>query len=164
MINKYTEKDVNNILNVINDAALKYKGVIPEDSWQEPYMTDQELIDEFANNVRIFGYTVEDKLVGVMGIQELEDVTLIRHAYVFSGHQGMGIGRSLLEYLFQINKSCRLLVGTWEGATWAVRFYLNNGFFLHKRLEIDQLLKKYWEVPKLQMENSVVLEKTMGVN
>ena len=162
MISDYAEKHVNNILQVINDAALKYKGVIPENSWQEPYMADQELIDEFVNNVRMFGYTVEGKLVGVMGIQELEDVTLIRHAYILSGHQGTGIGRTLLEYLFQINKSRRLLVGTWEGATWAVRFYLNNGFFLHDRSEIDQLLKKYWEIPDLQMENSVVLEKTIA--
>ena len=162
MINEYTEKDITNILNVINDAALKYKGVIPEDSWHEPYMTDQELKNEFVSHVRMFGYSINDVPVAVMGIQELGNVTLIRHAYVLSGHQGMGIGRSLLEYLFQMNKSARLLVGTWEGATWAIRFYLNNGFFLHKRQEIDQLLKKYWEVPELQMENSVVLEKTIG--
>ena len=159
MINEYTEKDITNILNVINDAALKYKGVIPEDSWHEPYMIDQELKNEFVSHVRMFGYSINGVLVAVMGIQELGDVTLIRHAYVLSGHQGMGIGRSLLEYLFQMHKSARLLVGTWEGATWAIRFYLNNGFFLHKRQEIDQLLKKYWEVPELQMENSVVLEK-----
>ena len=101
MINEYTEKDITNILNVINDAALKYKGVIPEDSWHEPYMTDQELKNEFVSNVRMFGYSINDALVAVMGIQELGDVTLIRHAYVLSGHQGMGIGRSLLEYLFQ---------------------------------------------------------------
>ena len=159
MINEYTEKDITNILNVINDAALKYKGVIPEDSWHEPYMTDQELKNEFVSNVRMFGYSINDALVAVMGIQELGDVTLIRHAYVLSGHQGMGIGRSLLEYLFQINSSTRFRVGTWEGANRAVRLDLNNGFFLHKRVEIDQLLKKYWEVPELQMENSVVLEK-----
>ena len=159
MITKYTEKDVSNILSVINNAALKYKGVIPDDCWHEPYMSEQELIDEFDNGVRMFGYDMNNMLAGVMGIQELEDVTLIRHAYVRSQHQGMGIGKSLLEYLFDINKNSRMLVGTWQDASWAIRFYLKNGFILHNRAKTDQLLNKYWQVPLKQMEHSVVLAK-----
>ena len=105
MIAEYKQKDLSNILCVINDASLKYKGVIPDDCWHEPYMSEHELINELDNGVRMFGYHQHNMLVGVMGIQELEDVTLIRHAYTLSDYQGTGIGKSLLQYLFQINKS-----------------------------------------------------------
>ena len=152
-------KDLPNILNVINNAALKYKGVIPDDRWHEPYMSEQELTDEFDNGVRMFGYLTNSTLAGVMGIQELRDVTLIRHAYTVSDYQGIGIGKSLLQYLFKINKSSRLLVGTWQDASWAIRFYIRNGFVLQTRNQTDQLLNYYWKVPLRQMETSVVLEK-----
>ena len=126
-------------------------------------MPKQELISEFDNGVRMFGYDKDNILVGVMGIQELEDVTLIRHAYTLSDYQGIGIGNSLLQYIFQITKSARLLVGTWRDATWAIRFYMKNGFILHERKQTDELLQKYWQVPIKQMENSVVLEKQISI-
>ena len=107
----------------------------------------------------MFGYARNGTLVGVMGIQELRDVTLIRHAYTLTDYQGIGIGKALLQYLFKINKSSRLLVGTWQDASWAIRFYLRNGFVLHTRKQTDQLLNRYWQVPLRQMEASVVLEK-----
>ena len=163
MIAEYSIKELTDILYVINDAALKYKGVIPDDCWHEPYMSEQELINEFDNGVRMFGYDENNILVGVMGIQELEDATLIRHAYTLSDYQGIGIGKSLLGYLFKINKSSSLLVGTWQDATWAIRFYVKNGFVLHGKKQAYQLLKKYWRVPSKQMENSVVLEKQIDL-
>ena len=163
MITEYTKKDLPNILYVINNASLKYKGVIPDDCWHEPYMSEQELINEFDNGVRMFGYAKNNILVGVMGIQELEDVALIRHAYTLSDYQGIGIGKSLLGYLFKINKSSSLLVGTWQDATWAIRFYVKNGFVLHRRKQTDQLLNKYWQGPLKQMKNSVVLEKQIDL-
>ena len=159
MITEYTKKDVSNILSVINNAALKYKGVIPDDCWHEPYMSEQELLNEFDSGVRMFGYEKNNILVGVMGIQELKDVTLIRHAYTFSTYQGMGIGKLLLQYLFKINKSSILYVGTWQDATWAIQFYEKFGFVIHKRKQTIELLKKYWKVSLKQIENSVVLEK-----
>ena len=158
MITECTKKDLLNILNVINDAALKYKGVIPESCWKEPYMSKQELIREFDNEVRIFGYKKNNMLVGIMGIQDIEDVTLIRHAYTLSNFQGIGIGKSLLQYLFRINKKSRMLVGTWEDATWAIRFYIKNNFVIHTRKQTNQLLQRYWQIPIKQKENSVVLE------
>ena len=158
MITEYTKKDVSNILSVINNAALKYKGIIPDDCWHEPYMSEQELLNEFDSGVRMFGYKKNNILVGVMGIQELKDVTLIRHAYTFSTYQGMGIGKLLLQYLFKINKSSILYVGTWQDATWAIQFYEKFGFVIHKRKQTIELLKKYWEVSLKQIENSVVLE------
>jgi len=94
-----------------------------------------------------------------MGIQELREVTLIRHAYTLTEYQGIGIGKSLLQYLFNINNNSRLLVGTWQDASWAIRFYMKNGFVLHTRKQTDQLLDRYWQVPLRQMETSVVLEK-----
>ena len=159
MITEYTKKDLLHILNVINDAALKYKGVIPDSCWKEPYMPEQELISEFDNGVRIFGYKKNNILVGVMGIQEVEDITLIRHAYILSGYQGIGIGKSLLQYLFKINRSSSMLVGTWQDATWAIRFYIKNNFVLHTRKQTNLLLERYWQVPIKQMITSVVLEK-----
>ncbi len=159
MITEYTKKDFSKILYVINNAALKYKGVIPDNCWHEPYMLEQELINEFDNGVRMFGYDKNNMLVGVMGIQELKNVTLIRHAYTLSNYQGIGIGKSLLQYLFKINNSSNLYVGTWQDATWAIKFYEKSGFILHKRKQTVQLLKKYWEISSKQIENSVVLEK-----
>ena len=163
MITEYSKKNLSNILNVINDAALKYKCVIPDDCWHDPYMLEQELINEFDHGVRMFGYTKDNILVGVMGIQELQDVTLIRHAYTLTGYQGIGIGKSLLQYLFEINTSSILLVGTWQDATWAIRFYVKNGFALHGRKQTDKLLNTYWQVPSRQMANSVVLEKQINL-
>ena len=144
---------------MINDAALKYKGVIPDDSWHEPYISKKELTDDFGSGVRMFGYARNNTLVGVMGIQELKRVTLIRHAYVMTDSQRIGIGKSLLQYLFKFNKSSRLLLGTWQDASWAISFYLKNGFVLHTRKQTDQLLDRYWQVPQRQMAASVVLEK-----
>ena len=159
MIAKCSKKNISNILYVINDASLKYKGIIPNDCWHEPYMTKQKLINEFANGVRMFGYNKNNTLVGVMGIQELKDVTLIRHAYILTQYQGLGIGKSLLQHLFKIKISSRFLVGTWREATWAVKFYEKFGFALHTKKQTVQLLIKYWSLPSKQIENSVVLEK-----
>ena len=159
MIKECTKKNISNILYVINDASLKYKGIIPNDCWHEPYMTKQKLINEFANGVRMFGYNKDNTLVGVMGIQELKDVTLIRHAYILTKYQGIGIGKSLLQYLFKIKTSSCLLVGTWRDATWAIQFYEKFGFNLHTKKQTIRLLNKYWSLPPKQIENSVGLEK-----
>ena len=159
MIKECTKKNISNILYVINDASLKYKGIIPNDCWHEPYMTKQKLISEFANGVRMFGYNKNNTLVGVMGIQELKEVTLIRHAYILTQYQGLGIGKSLLQHLFKIKTSSCLLVGTWRDATWAIQFYKKFGFVLQTKKEAIYLLKKYWKIPLKQIENSVVLKK-----
>ena len=159
MIIENTIKDLSSILYVVNDAAIKYRGVIPDDCWHEPYMLEKELVNEFDNGVRIFGYNKNNKLVGVMGIQELKEVTLIRHAYTLTNYQGMGIGTSLLQHLFELNKSSYLLVGTWLDATWAIQFYEKFGFIRHSKKQTAQLLKKYWEISPKQIKNSVVLEK-----
>ena len=159
MISEYKKTDTSKILNIINDASIKYKGVIPDDCWKEPYMSEQELIDEFSDGVRIYGYNHNNELIGVIGIQEMKDVVLIRHAYTFSSYQGKGAGSALLEYLLKKNLNSRLLVGTWKDATWAIRFYEKFGFILHTKEEKTLLLKKYWKIPSKQIENSVVLER-----
>jgi len=159
MINEYSKSDISNILAVINDASLKYKGIIPDDCWHEPYMAKHKLVNEFTDGVRMFGYKNDNILVGVMGIQKLNNVTLIRHAYTLTSYQGTGIGTSLLQYLFEINQRDRLLVGTWKKATWAIQFYQKFGFVLHTQKQTVRLLKKYWNIPSNQIANSVVLEK-----
>ena len=159
MINEYTKSNTSKILHVINDASLRYKGIIPNTCWHEPYMSEKELIDEFSDGVRMFGYDHNNKLIGVIGIQEVKDVILIRHAYTLTFYQGKGIGSELLEYLLKKNKNSRLLVGTWKNATWAIRFYEKFDFILHAKEQSTLLLKKYWTIPSKQIENSVVLER-----
>jgi len=159
MIAEYTNKELSSILFVINDAAKKYKGVIPDDCWNDPYMSEQELVNEFSAGVRMYGYNQNNKLVGVMGIQKLINVTLIRHAYTLTAHQGRGVGKSLLNFLFEINQNNLLLVGTWQDATWAIRFYEKFGFVLQENNKKNQLLKKYWNISSKQIKNSVVLKK-----
>ena len=159
MIKEYTKKDSFKILNIINDAAIKYKGIIPDDCLNEPYMSEQELGEEFSNGVHMFGFELNNKLVGVIGVQKIKDVVLIRHAYTSTLHQGRGIGSSLLEYLLKQNQNSRLLVGTWKKASWAIRFYEKFGFIVHSKDETNLLLKKYWKIPSKQIDNSIVLEK-----
>ena len=159
MISEYKKADTSKILYIINEASLKYKGVIPDDCWNEPYMSEQELISEFNDGVRMYGYHHNNTLIGVIGGQEVKDVILIRHAYTLSSHQGKGVGSALLEYLLKKNKNSRLLVGTWKNATWAIQFYKKFDFILHTKEEATLLLKKYWNIPAKQIENSVVLEK-----
>ena len=145
------------VLAIVNGAAEAYRGVIPADRWHEPYMSAEEFAREIAAGVEFWG--IDDAggtLAGVMGIQAVRDVDLIRHAYVRPGLQGGGIGRRLLEDL--VAKAERpLLVGTWAAATWAVRFYERNGFEVVEPAEKDRLLRTYWSIPERQVETSVVL-------
>ena len=153
------KSDSSKILYVINDAAVRYKGIIPDNCWHEPYMSEQELVEEFTDGVRMFGYNRNNKLIGVIGIQEIKDVILIRHAYTLTSYQGKGIGSALLKYLLKRNQNSRLLVGTWQNARWAIRFYEKFDFILHTKKQTTQLLKKYWKIPLKQIKNSVVLER-----
>jgi len=159
MIREYKKSDSSKIIYVINDAAIRYKGIIPDNCWHEPYMPEQELVNEFNAGVRMFGYNRNNKLIGVIGIQEVKNVILIRHAYTLTSYQGKGMGSALLEYLLKKNQNSRLLVGTWRNATWAIRFYEKFGFILHAKDQSILLLKKYWKIPSNQIKNSVVLER-----
>ena len=159
MIKEYTKKDISKILHVINDASLRYKGIIPDNCWHEPYMSEHELRDEFDCGVHMYGFQHDNKLIGVIGVQEIKDVILIRHAYTLTSYQGKGTGSSLLEYLLKKNQNSRLLVGTWRNVTWAIRFYKKFGFILHAKDQSTLLLKKYWKISSNQIKNSVVLER-----
>jgi N-acetylglutamate synthase-like GNAT family acetyltransferase len=156
MIRKCTDTDFSEILNIINDGASAYKGVIPEDRWHDPYMPEQELRKQITEAVEFWGYEENGKLMGVMGIQDKGDVTLIRHAYVKSIRRNKGIGSKLLRHLIgTTNKP--VLIGTWAAATWAIDFYKKHGFYLLGKTEIEQLLQNYWSIPVRQVETSVVL-------
>jgi len=144
------------ILAIINAAAEAYRGVIPGDRWHEPYMPEQELVTEIAAGVLFWGYEDEDGLSGVMGLQRISDVDLIRHAYVLPGSQRRGIGGALLQHLRQQSRR-RMLVGTWAAAEWAIRFYQRHGFTAVSPAAKVTLLKTYWTVPDRQIETSVVL-------
>ena len=141
---------------IINDAARAYRGVIPEDRWHEPYMPREDLRREIGDGVRFWGFEEDGKLIGVMGIQDAGDVTLIRHAYVTTSERRKGIGSMLLSEL--VRKTDRpLLIGTWADAAWAIRFYEKHGFRLVTAEEKDRLLNTYWKIPARQVETSVVL-------
>jgi GNAT superfamily N-acetyltransferase len=122
-------------------------------------MSERELVDEFSDGVRMYGYHHNNKLVGVIGFQEVKGVILIRHAYTLTFHQGKGTGSALLEYVLKKNQNSRLLVGTWRNATWAIRFYEKFGFILRTKEQSTLLLKKYWKIQSKQIKNSVVLER-----
>ncbi len=156
MIRRCTDSDFETIFLIINDAAQAYKGVIPEDRWHDPYMSRDHLKHELDAGVTFWGYERNRNLVGVMGVQEVQDVTLIRHAYVRTSVRNQGIGGRLLAHLKSIINQPSL-VGTWAAATWAVRFYEKNGFRLVTQVEKEQLLRKYWSIPERQVETSVVL-------
>jgi GNAT superfamily N-acetyltransferase len=144
------------ILAIINSAAEAYRGVIPADRWHEPYMPPDELDSEIAAGVVFWGYEENGRLAGVMGIQAVRDVDLIRHAYVLPGNQRRGVGGALLRHLRQLSMR-RMLIGTWEAADWAIRFYRRHGFELVAPERKTVLLKTYWDVPDRQIEVSVVL-------
>lgn len=144
------------ILRIINAAAEFYRGVIPPDCWHEPYMSRGELASEIAAGVSFWGYEADSGLVGVMGIQVVRDVDLIRHAYVLPAAQRGGIGGMLLSHLSGRSMR-RMLIGTWAAADWAIRFYQMHGFALVPAAQKTRLLKIYWTVPDRQIEMSVVL-------
>ena len=145
------------ILAIVNAGADAYRGVIPDDRWHEPYMPAAELDAEIAAGVVFWGYEEDGDLAGVMGVQRVRDVELIRHAYVLPGCQRRGIGGALLERLRDA-AGPRLLVGTWAAAEWAIRFYRRHGFELVSPERAAELLRAYWAIPERQIETSVVLE------
>jgi GNAT superfamily N-acetyltransferase len=144
------------VLAIVNGAAEAYRGVIPADRWHEPYMAERELDGEIAAGVAFWGYEAGGVLVGIMGIQRVRDVDLIRHAYVCPAGQRQGIGGALLRHLAD-GSSRRMLVGTWAAADWAIRFYRRHGFEPVAPTRTAALLKTYWTISDRQIETSVVL-------
>jgi GNAT superfamily N-acetyltransferase len=144
------------ILAIVNAAAEAYRGVIPADRWHEPYMDSRELEVEIAGGVAFWGYEADDALIGIMGIQPVRDVVLIRHAYVVPASQRQGVGVALLRHLRSLTAQ-RMLVGTWAAAHWAIRFYRGNGFEPVSPERKTALLQTYWTIPARQVETSVVL-------
>ena len=156
MISPCFDSDAERICEVINAGATAYLGVIPDDCWHEPYMPLEELRAEIEAGVSFVGHLAHGELLGVMGSQDVHDMTLIRHAYVRPEHQGRGIGHELLTHLLS-EASRSVLIGTWSSATWAIRFYERHGFRLTSRQETRQLLHRYWTVPERQIQESAVL-------
>ena len=156
MISRCEQKDFNEIYEIINDAASAYRGVIPADRWHEPYMTEEELRKQIDQGVQFWSYTEDKEILGVMGIQFKEDVTLIRHAYVRTNKRNKGIGSRLLEHLSAISAT-PVLIGTWADASWAIEFYQKHEIRLLPKEEKNNLLRKYWNIPPRQIETSVVL-------
>jgi N-acetylglutamate synthase-like GNAT family acetyltransferase len=156
MIRRCEKGDSEVIWTIMNDGAQAYRGVIPADQWTEPYMSREEMQGEIDDGVVFWSFEDGSELVGVMGIQKVQDVTLIRHAYVRSDWQKRGIGARLLAHLRGLTED-PILIGTWADAMWAIRFYEKHGFRMVGLAEKDRLLKKYWKISERQREMSVVL-------
>ena len=157
-IRRCSSADREAIFAIVNEAAEAYRGVIPADRWHEPYMPLEELDGQIAAGVEFWGYEDDGELVGVMGIQDVGDLDLIRHAYVSPERQGRGIGGRLLEHL-TASATRRMLVGTWAAAEWAIRFYRGHGFVSVPPDRTAELLRRYWSIPDRQIETSVVLAR-----
>jgi GNAT superfamily N-acetyltransferase len=155
MIRPCESKDFESILAIINDGATAYRGVIPADRLRDPYMSAEELQHEVNSGVRFFGDEDNGLLLGVMGVQHVQDVTLIRHAYVLTAAQGKGIGGRLLEHIRPLAQG-PLLLGTWADSYWAIGFYQRHGFRVVTHAEKEVLLRKYWNIPERQVETSIV--------
>ena len=156
MIRPCINKDLDTIHEIINDASRAYKMVIPEDRFKDPYMTKEELQHELDDGIIFYGYEENGGLTGVMGIQHVKGVTLIRHAYVRTVNRRKGVGKILLSFLVE-QTSCPILIGTWAEAKWAISFYEKHGFQLVTPETKNKLLQTYWSVPERQIETSVVL-------
>jgi len=150
------QNDFNTIHEIINDASIAYKGIIPADRWKEPYMPEDELKTQLDEGVEFWKYVENNDVLGVMGIQNKGDVTLIRHAYVRTAARQKGIGGKLLKHLIDKAKT-PVLIGTWADATWAISFYLKHGFRQVSEDEKNKLLRIYWSIPERQVVTSVVL-------
>ena len=150
------ENERDKILAIVNAAAEAYRGAIPADRWREPYMPAEELAAEIAAGVAFWAYEAGGEVVGVMGVQPVRDVDLIRHAYVAPASQRRGVGSALLEHFLR-ERTRRMLVGTWAAAEWAIRFYQRHGFDLVPPERTAALLDTYWSIPERQVETSVVL-------
>jgi N-acetylglutamate synthase-like GNAT family acetyltransferase len=156
VIRKSEHKDFPAVLTIVNDAARAYRGVIPADRWHEPYMSADELEKEIADGVIFWVANQDARLSAVMGIQDKEDVALVRHAYVAPTAQRSGVGTKLLQYVEGLVDK-PILIGTWAAASWAIEFYRRNGYTLLTRRQIDRLLRTYWSILERQVETSVVL-------
>jgi len=156
MIEKCSANDFQEIYTIINDAATAYKGIIPDNCYHHPYMTKEELDKQVTEGVEFWCYREGENILGVMGIQNKKEITLIRHAYVRTKVRGKGIGGKLLRHLLNLTQT-PVLIGTWKDASWAIQFYERHGFQLLNQKDTDILLRRYWSIPQKQAENSVVL-------
>jgi N-acetylglutamate synthase-like GNAT family acetyltransferase len=148
--------DFEEIWQIINDGSRAYKGIIPDDRWSDPYMSREKLRHEIDEGVEFWGCEENGSLAAVMGLQHVQDVTLIRHAYTRTAHQKRGLGTSLLNHLQNLTDR-PVLIGTWADAAWAIRFYEKHGFRQVSPRQKEILLRKYWKIPERQVETSVVL-------
>ncbi len=156
MIRLCNDDDFDHIWGIIEDGAQAYKGAIPFDRWKEPYMSRSELSHEIRHGVHFSGWEEDGSLLGVMGVQQVQDVSLIRHAYVRTSKQNQGIGSNLLSN-FKRLAQWPILIGTWADAAWAIRFYEKHDFKLVEAKQASPLLRRYWKIPDRQIETSVVL-------
>jgi N-acetylglutamate synthase-like GNAT family acetyltransferase len=148
--------DFEGMFEVVNAAAVAYKGVIPADRWHEPYMPRDELRREIEAGVAFWVAEEQGQLLGIMGIQDKGDVALVRHAYVAPNLQRKGVGTTLLRHV-QLLMDKPVLIGTWADAAWAIDFYRRNGFSLVSDEIKNALLRRYWSIPARQVQTSVVL-------
>ena len=155
-IRQAEDVDLAQVLVIINDAAQAYRGVIPADRWHDPYMPEQELVNELARGIVFWVAEEEGRVLGVMGIQDKGAAALVRHAYVAPTAQRKGVGTTLLRHIEALAGK-PVLIGTWADTSWAIDFYRRNGYAVVPPVDKERLLRTYWSIPERQIETSVVL-------
>jgi N-acetylglutamate synthase-like GNAT family acetyltransferase len=155
-LRRSADADLAAMTAIVNDAAQAYRGVIPADRWQDPYMPENELSDEISSGIEFWVAEEDGRLLGVMGLQDKGEVVLVRHAYISTRAQRKGVGTMLLRHVESLTEK-PVLIGTWAAASWAIEFYRRNGYRVLAHGEKTRLLRKYWTIPQRQIETSVVL-------
>lgn len=146
-------------LAVINAAARWYREFLAPDEVHEPEMTPAQWEAE-AGRMTWYGAFLQEALVGVMGLEYVSDVALLRHGYVLPEHQHRGIGSCLHEHLeTQVRGVRRIVVGTYAGNYKAQAALEKAGY----RLSPDPAaaLRAYYAIPEERLRSSVTYEKDL---
>ena len=161
-VRELAARDIDTMYEIINEAAKAYGQVLPPQAYHEPQMPMNELRREIER-IRFFVYEENGELLGVIGYEYVEDVALIRHAYVRPGAQRKGIGTLLLHHIesiiMQSQRTMKIIIGTYTTATWAISFYEKHGY--RKSTNPQHILARYYDIPEVQRVNSLILEKDL---
>ncbi|MFQ5520618.1 MAG: GNAT family N-acetyltransferase [Candidatus Methylomirabilia bacterium] len=158
-IRPLTLLDRDQALVVINEAARWYREFLPAHEYHDPEMTAAQWEAE-ARRMTWYGAFVAEALVGVMGLEHVRDVALLRHAYILPEHQRLGIASRLREHLEgQVLGVRRLIVGTYSGNYKARRALEKAGYRLSA--DSESVLRAYYAIPEDRLESSVTYEKVI---
>ena len=159
-IRQLTEGDREAALAVINVAARWCREFLPAEEYHDPEMTQDDWAKE-AKRLCWYGAFAPDTLLGVMGLEYVKDVALLRHAYVLPDQQRSGVGSLLRTYIERrIRGVRRIVVGTYTGNYKARDMLEAAGYLLSA--DSEAVLRAYYDIPEDRLQSSVTYEKEVG--